>query len=86
MAASKAKTAGPNTNNGSFLHGFSSEIRTLVRKLEKTLIKCQKKVASVVFNETCIKEYIYIVKLTSIEIIILNTSYSQIIHSIFTYL
>ena len=57
-----------NITLGKALIRFSPEIKSLVRKQEKTLIKCKKKAASVVFNEQCIKEnllpkytiYIYI--------------------------
>ena len=56
------------TTLGKTLIQFSPEIKSLVRKLEKTLIKCKRKTASVVFNKTCLKEnmlpkyakYIYI--------------------------
>ena len=47
-------------NFGKFLHQFHPETKTLIRKLERILIKLYRQNVSLLFNETCFYIYIYI--------------------------
>ena len=52
-------------NFGKFIHQFQPETKTLIRKLERILIKLHRQNVSLSFNQTCLNErqlpnYIYI--------------------------
>ena len=57
-------------NFGKFLHQFQPETKTLIRKLERILIKLYRQNMALLFNQTCLNErllpnyiYIYIYKI-----------------------
>ena len=58
MVYKKSESAG--NNFGKFIHQFQPETKTLIRKLEKILIKLYKQNMSLLFNQTGINAYIYI--------------------------
>ena len=43
-------------NFGKFIHQFQGETKTLIRKLERILIKLYRHNVSLLFNETCLNE------------------------------
>ena len=43
-------------NFGIFIHQFQSETKTLIRKLERIIIKLYKENVSLLFNQTCLNE------------------------------
>ena len=43
-------------NFGKFIHQFQPETKTLIRKLERILIKLYRQNGSLLFNETCLNE------------------------------
>ena len=43
-------------NFGKFIHQFQPETKTLIRKLERILIKSYRQIVSLLFNETCLNE------------------------------
>ena len=47
-------------NFGKFIHQFQPETKTLIRKLERILIKLYRQSVSLLFNQTCLYIYIYI--------------------------
>ena len=63
MAYEKSESA--RNNFGKFIHQFQSETKTLIKKLERILIKLYRQNVSLLFNQTCLNErllpnYIYI--------------------------
>ena len=43
-------------NFGKFLHQFQPETKTLIRKLERILVKLFRQNVSLLFNETCLNK------------------------------
>ena len=63
MAYERSKSAWDNF--GKFIHQFQPETKTLIRKLERILIKLYRQNVFLLFNQTCLHErllpnYIYI--------------------------
>ena len=54
------KSESAQDNFGKFTHQFQPETKTLIRKLEKILIKLYRKNVSLLSNQTCLNIYIYI--------------------------
>ena len=46
-------------NFGKFIHQFQPETKTLIRKLERILIKSYRQNVSLLFNQSCFYIYIY---------------------------
>ena len=45
-------------NFGKFIHQFQPETKTLIRKLKRILIKLYRQNMSILFNETCLNEWL----------------------------
>ena len=58
MANERSESA--QVNSGKFIHQFQPETKTLIRKLERTLIKVYRQNISLLSNQTYIYIYIYI--------------------------
>ena len=57
MADKKSEYA--RDNFGKFIYQFHPETKTLIRKLEKILIKLYRQNVSLLFNQTCLNERLY---------------------------
>ena len=58
MAYERSKSV--QDNCGKFIHQFQSETKTLIRKLERILIKSHGQNVSLLFNQTCLNVYVHI--------------------------
>ena len=56
MAYEKTKSAWDNF--GKFIHQFQPETKTLIKKLERILIKLYRQNLFLLFNETCLNEWL----------------------------
>ena len=54
MAYERSESA--RDNFGKFIHQFQTETKTLIRKLERILIKLYRQNVSLLFNQTCLNE------------------------------
>ena len=50
------RSEGAQDNFGKFIHQFQPETRTLIRKLERILIKLYRQNVALLFNQTCLNE------------------------------
>ena len=54
MAYERSESA--QDNFGKFIHQFQPEAKTVIRKLERILIKLNRQNVSLLFNQTCLNE------------------------------